>query len=443
MAEGIASLDPGIISDVKRLLWGDDLKEEVFLRWMQGFAFSENEATALVQYEGGPCAVIAPVQGFIIKNALFSQRPVEDFSQVTVEESTELLLQALCDIFIHVSSGAYTILSLEQESCDSNNQSESSNQSEAGQSSCKKSRLDQEMFHSKLRCTKCSDIEMMRRNMKTNISDYMGPSGVLLYLYSIILTKGIEQIKNEVEDPGEPLIDGIHGHGSQSLINLLITSKAVTNVWDNDKDVSGLKLHGVSRRAFIGFLSFMEHLRYCEVGWNLKNPEYPVWLIGSETHLTVLFSKNRNLVITETLESNARRIFQTFDPEGNGFIATIVLGDLLAALDLVSDKEYVDIMASKLDAENLGIITQSSFFEEFFAGETTPEVPKKFKLYHYNGLARSCHDNKVMYHDCDAVLQDEIEVQLLSDVTPMKMVLLTKWPTIEVKWKDEIIPSLN
>jgi hypothetical protein len=55
----------------------------------------------------------------------------------------------------------------------------------------------------------------------------------------------------------------------------------------------------------------------------------------------------------------------------------------------------VDIMASKLDSENLGIITQNSFFEEFFAGETTPEVPKKFTLYHYNGLPRSCHDKKV------------------------------------------------
>lgn len=52
-------------------------------------------------------------------------------------------------------------------------------------------------------------------------------------------------------------------------------------------------------------------------------------------------------------------------------------------------------MANKLDSENLGIITQNSFFEEFYGGETIPEVPKSFKLYHYNGLARSCADNKV------------------------------------------------
>jgi len=52
-------------------------------------------------------------------------------------------------------------------------------------------------------------------------------------------------------------------------------------------------------------------------------------------------------------------------------------------------------MATKLDAESLGIITQNSFFEEFYGGETIPEVPKSFKLYHYNGLARSNFDNKV------------------------------------------------
>jgi len=28
-----------------------------------------------------------------------------------------------------------------------------------------------------------------------------------------------------------------------------------------------------------------------QVGWHLKNPLYPIWLLGSETHLTVLFSE--------------------------------------------------------------------------------------------------------------------------------------------------------
>lgn len=37
-----------------------------------GFVFSESEGSALEQFEGGPCAVIAPVQAFLLKKLLFS-----------------------------------------------------------------------------------------------------------------------------------------------------------------------------------------------------------------------------------------------------------------------------------------------------------------------------------------------------------------------------------
>lgn len=35
-----------------------------------GFCFSKDEPTALVQTDGGPCAVIAPVQAFILKSII-------------------------------------------------------------------------------------------------------------------------------------------------------------------------------------------------------------------------------------------------------------------------------------------------------------------------------------------------------------------------------------
>ena len=40
-------------------------------------------------------------------------------------------------------------------------------------------------------------------------------------------------------DP-ESLIDQTEGHGSQALINLLITGRASSYVWDGSKDVGGL-----------------------------------------------------------------------------------------------------------------------------------------------------------------------------------------------------------
>jgi len=43
-----------------------------------------------------------------------------------------------------------------------------------------------------------------------------------------------------MNDPTEPLIDGTYGYGSQSLINLMLTGRAVGHVWDHDQDVGGL-----------------------------------------------------------------------------------------------------------------------------------------------------------------------------------------------------------
>ena len=41
---------------------------EFILFIISGFVFSPDEPSALVQYEGGPCSVIAPVQAHIFKN---------------------------------------------------------------------------------------------------------------------------------------------------------------------------------------------------------------------------------------------------------------------------------------------------------------------------------------------------------------------------------------
>ena len=61
-------------------------------------------------------------------------------------------------------------------------------------------------------------------------------------------------MQNTVSDP-------VHGHGSQSLINLMLTGVATQNVFDGDKDLCGLKLRGISAQSQVGFLSYLECLR--------------------------------------------------------------------------------------------------------------------------------------------------------------------------------------
>lgn len=451
MATISRKFDTDTLRNLKTILWGTDIKDEVFMRWTQGFVFSEDEPTALMQFDGGPCAVIAPVQSYVIRQAFFSENPVDNLSTLTEEKANEVLGSALVEILLEVSSksGVFSVVSLEEEESEDTNKEESCSTSDEnieksnGESSAKRPKLDEDIFHTRIRCTKCENEDDLRTYIKSNLGMFKDTFGVVLYLYSIVLTKGIEQIKNEVEDPGEQMIDSIHGHGSQSLINLLLSGKAVTNVWDNDKDISGLKLKGIPRQSTIGFLTLMEYLRYCEVGWYLKNPRFPIWLLGGETHLTVLFSKDDNLIIKESVESSARHIFQRFDPEGNGFISTPLLGDLMSALDLVSEKEYVDIMTNKLDSESLGIITMNCFMEEFYPGDIVQETPKTFEIYHYNGIPRSCLDSKVKYRTGKATLHEELEVQIITDTSPIKLCIQTKWPSIELSWTDNYVPSLN
>jgi hypothetical protein len=51
--------------------------------------------------------------------------------------------------------------------------------------------------------------------------------------------QGVDELSNEMSEAGE-LIDPLHGHGSQSLINLMLTGRGVNYVWDNEQDVGGL-----------------------------------------------------------------------------------------------------------------------------------------------------------------------------------------------------------
>ena len=62
----------------------------------------------------------------------------------------------------------------------------------------------------------------------------------------------------------------------------------------------------------------IEALHYCTVGSFLKNPLLPIWVIGSESHFTVLFSLDMHLVAKEGAVTQAKRLFAECDMTGGG-----------------------------------------------------------------------------------------------------------------------------
>lgn len=262
-------------------------------------------------------------------------------------------------------------------------------------------------------------------------------------LKTISFIVGIENVTNELGDTSEPIIHNVYGYGSQALINLMLTGMAVQHVWDNDQDLGGLKLRGISQQSDIGFITLMETLEYCTVGSFYKNPKNPVWIMGSDIHLTVLFSSEKRLVSPESKSEMAHRIFRKYDTEGSKFIQTGLLQDILCELELESDPAYVSIMQRKLDAESLGIILLNDFMEEFFPDDRKT-VLDTFPLMHYNGIPNSNVENRVKYCCGTAILleTDMYGKSMTSLSNSMLTCLQTKWPTIEINWNIGT-PSLN
>ncbi|XP_071811493.1 ubiquitin carboxyl-terminal hydrolase MINDY-3-like isoform X2 [Apostichopus japonicus] len=424
------------IQAVKSLIWGETLDENVFARWCQGFIFSEDEPMALLQREGGPCAIIAPLQAFILKNLLFSGDPKEHWRQIE-EDRKAILLQSIVEIFHSVRGNNSTPFILVGHKDKQDLTIESVAAQSDGQS------VDSATFHGNLRVNNYGNTEDVYEALSSCLHYFTEDGGVLIFIYSIILTKGIDTIKAEMQDPTEPLIDGTFGHGSQSLTNLMLTGRAVSNVFDLEKDISGFKMQGISQQSEVGFLTLLENLRYCEVGSFLKCCRCPIWLLGSETHLTIFFTRELSLVAPETIYEHARRIFSNYDTEGSGFISTILLGDVLQELDLVAIPEYVDIMKQKLDPDETAIILQNTFMDEFFPDEPVRITPELFEVFHYNGLKRSCTDGKVRFTEGKASIPDPTDLTVLSEPTPVLSCLRTKWPTIDVRWVNDGEPSLN
>ncbi|KAM7447981.1 hypothetical protein ABFA07_003888 [Porites harrisoni] len=454
------------VDEVLSLLWGDDVKEDIFERWSQGFVFSTEEPSALVQEQGGPCAVLASVQAYILKNILFVEDapPPDNWRQLTDEQARQFLVCSLCEMLRNVKTEKFTLVFLRDHLIFAPSMATEGSQPEGDDTSSPSSNspdsyspdyhksvcvqeltsLSSGMFHSKLCQIQFHVSEHVSQVIKKNIAMLEGRFGVLLFLYSMLLTKGIESIKSEMEDIGEPLVDINFGHGSQTLINLMLTGYSVSNIWDSSRTLSGLELRGIPQQSSIGFLTLLEAHRYCEVGNFFKSPVFPIWLLASETHLTVFFSQDQSLTGTESEREKGLRVFKSHDQQDNGFITSDKLGNVLEDLGLVSDPEYVSFMKGRLDQDSMGIILLQNFLSEFFPGEdlSAGDV-KPFKAFHYNGLGIREEDGtkKVAYTEGLA----SIEPTDFSHIAEQQIVscLKTKWSGIWLEWQGKHIPSLN
>jgi hypothetical protein len=329
----VSTMSFELFNDLQRILYkGGEATEEDMQRWKSGgFQFyTQPMAFGLKQGHGGPCGVLAVVQSEIIRELFFDSRSLAAKYQMLpafgVEEVQHALVRALTSILERaaaISRRPITVLHL-------------SNENRA------------EWAAQNLFLRSYGSVHEAGQALSLGLPQLQSPLGCLLFLSSVVLTKGIYAVREDMDDPQSRLI-GQFGHCNQELLNLLLTGEASSNVFDGEMELGDgadsmgaglLRVRGVRRRSSIGYLSQLEALRYCQVGSLLKVPVLPIWVLGSASHFTTLFSLDRAVneeSASERLLSALQRCFKALDRVECGFVPSARLEDLLASIAQLPD----------------------------------------------------------------------------------------------------------
>lgn len=283
-------IDLSVAKDLKTVLFGSSIccfNEE----WkLQSFSFSDAAPLryGIVQVKGGPCGVLAAVQGCVLQKLLFEGDSRADCArqlQPSDAHRTHCLALAIADILWRAGGHERAVVTLP-----------SGTQQFIPTGKYKADGVLETLTLHTLTC-----YEELAAFLQQSVHQFeAGPFGCILLTLSAILSRSTELIRQDFDVPTNHLI-GAHSYCTQELVNLLLTGRAVSNVFNDVVELDAgngnvTLLKGIAARSDVGFLSLFEHYDVCQVGCFLKTPRFPVWVVCSESHFSVLFSLQPELL---------------------------------------------------------------------------------------------------------------------------------------------------
>lgn len=407
------------------MVFGAGVSKDILAQWTnQGIRFSPDTETSmgLVQHEGGPCGVLATIQAFLLKHLLFSQ---EDLGQVTLnmpmdfgsrrilrtecvdpdifaslseERKLRALVRSLAEMLFlcgsnkHAAIASLSILDFEVKG--PNNIPKDEIIAKALEGLSLESDSD---FQKVLRVTTYTSMDTAVQRLEELVPLFQSRMGAMLFLISALLSRGLESVQADRDDPSQPLVTAPFGHASQEIVNLLLSGQAVANVFDGRMDLGGgMFVNGISTNVEVGFLTLLESLNFCKAGQHLKCPKWPIWVVGSESHYTVLFALDTKVQEENELEGRETQIRRAFDAQdqsgGGGFISVEGLHQVLRETNINLPSEKLDNLCGA------GFIVWNDFWQVLLnldknlggVKDSSGLMGKKvFDLYHFNGIAKS------------------------------------------------------
>lgn len=260
----------------------------------QGFTFSETHELryGIVQKKGGPCGVLASVQAFVLKKLLFENIESSNTGLLRLRPSNttrrKCLVSAVAEILWRAGEEKQATIAV---SSGRNHFTPAGNYKSEG-------------VFEKITCFTVDNRKDLQLLLEQHIEQFeTGVLGCLLLTISAVLSRSVEKVKEDMDVPTTTLI-GAHGYCTQELVNLLLCGRAVSNVFDDDMELDSgngntTLLKGIKGHCDVGLLSLFEHYNICKVGAYLKTPLYPIWVVCSESHFSVLFGLQRELLTNQ------------------------------------------------------------------------------------------------------------------------------------------------
>ncbi|EXC19902.1 hypothetical protein L484_017879 [Morus notabilis] len=440
------------------MVFGAEVSKGILAQWSnQGIRFSPDPETTmgLVQHEGGPCGVLAAIQAFVLKYLLFlpeelgkvaqnTPQPLasrslsnsqfvasDNLSSLTEAAKTRALIKSMGEILFVCGSNKSAVIATLSVIGQNIEDFEGSPKDEIIAKVLEGLSIESALDLQKvLRVNTYTSQASAFQKLEAMIPVFRSRMGAMLFLISALLSRGLDSVQADRDDPSLPLVTAPFGHASQEIVNLLLCGQAVPNVFDGRMDLGGgLSIKGISRTVEVGFLTLLESLNFCKVGQYLKCPKWPIWVIGSESHYTVLFALDTSVQDENELEQRESQIRKAFDAQdqsgGGGFISVEGFHQVLRETNVRLPPEKVDHLC------NTGFIVWSEFWQVILdldkslggLKDSTGLMGKKvFELYHFNGIAKS----------------DLNGSQVISGETPVQRPRLTKLRvSVPPRWTPE------
>ncbi|CAJ2629872.1 unnamed protein product [Trifolium pratense] len=404
------------------MVFGSEVSKDILAQWCnQGISSDPETSMGLVQHEGGPCGVLAAIQAFVFKYIIFFSDelkelprmplnrglgasskshsvPSYNISSLTEGVKVRALVRSMGEILFLCGNNKRAVIATLSIPENDIQRFEGISEEEVIASSLKALSIESALDLLKvLRVeTHTSETTAFQR-LEALIPVFQSRMGALLFLISALLSRGLDLVQSDRDDPSLPLVTAPFGHASQEIVNLLLCGQAVPNVFDGRMDLGGgMFLKGIARNVEVGFLTLLESLNFCKVGQFLKTPKWPIWVVGSESHYTVLFALDPSVQNENELEGRETQIRRAFDAQdqsgGGGFISVEGFHQVIRETNIKLPADKLDNLCSA------GFIVWSEFWQVILdldkslggLKDSSGLMGKKvFDLFHFNGIAKS------------------------------------------------------